>query len=97
MPGGEKWQALQFLTRLMDSMYRTVFMAPSAPAAVVTEVRAAFEKLGKDAQFVADYEKAVRAKPRFIASAHGERIIGELGNVPPALSGFIRNYIAQAK
>ena len=94
MPSGEKWQALQMLTRLMDSMYRTAFMPPIAPAAAVAEMRSAFEKLAKDPGYISDYEKVVRAKPRFVLGAEGERIIAELGNVQPAFVSFLRKYIA---
>ncbi len=97
MPGGETWQALQMLNRIMDSMYRTVFMPPNAPAAAVAEMRGAFDKLGGDAEFVADYEKVVKTKPRFIPSVEGERIIAELGNVSPSFVSFLRKYIAQTQ
>ncbi len=32
VPGGERWQALHLLSRIMDSVFRTVFMPPNAPA-----------------------------------------------------------------
>jgi len=92
-PGGERWQALQLLTRIMDSMYRTAFMPPNAPAAAVEEMRAAFEKLANDAEFSADYEKVVRTKPRFVIGAPGEAIISELGKVQASFLSFLRNYI----
>ena len=93
VPSGERWQALQLLTRIMDSMYRTVFMPPNAPAAAVEEMRAAFGKLASDPGFVADYEKVVRTKPRFIVGAQGEAIISELGNVQPSFLAFFRKYV----
>ena len=92
-PSGQKWQALQFLTRLMDSMYRTVFMSPSAPPLAVEEMRGAFEKLARDPEFVAHYERLVFTKPHFVMGAEGERIIAELGNIDPSLVSFFRTYI----
>ena len=97
MPSGEKWQALQMLTRLMDSMYRTAFMPPNAPAAAVAEMRVAFQKLVRDPAYIADYERVVQAKPRFILGVEGERIIAELGNVQPSFVSFLRAYIAATK
>jgi hypothetical protein len=97
MPSGEKWQALQMMTRIMDSMYRTVFMPPNAPEAAVAEMRNAMAKLEKDPEYIADYEKVVKGKPRFILGAEGERIIAELGNISPAFLGFLRKYIAEGK
>jgi len=97
MPSGEKWQALQLLTRIMDSMYRTVFMPPNAPAAAVAEMRAAMAKLEKDPEYIADYEKVVKGKPRFVLGAEGEHIIAELGNISPSFLSFLRKYIAEGK
>jgi tripartite-type tricarboxylate transporter receptor subunit TctC len=77
----------------MDSVFRTVFMPPNAPAAAVEEMRAAFEKLVNDSEYVADYEKVVRTKPRVIIGAQGEAIIAELGKVQPSFLSFLRKYI----
>ena len=93
VPSGERWQALQLLTRIIDSMYRTVFMPPNAPAPAVEEMRGAFEKLANDAEFIADYEKVVRVKPRFVIGPQGEAIISELDKVQPLFVSFLRNYI----
>ena len=93
VPSGEKWQALRMLTRIIDSMSRTVFMPPNAPAAAVAEMRGAFEKLALDSEFVADYEKVSRTKPRFSIGAEGEAIIAELGKVQPSFLNFFRNFV----
>ena len=97
MPSGDKWQALQFLTRIVDSMYRTVFMAPGAPAAAVDEMRAAFDKLGRDPEFIVQYEKVALTKPNFLIGTPGERIISELDSISPALLSFFPKYIGEAK
>ena len=93
VPSGERWQALQLLTRIMDSMYRTAFMPPNAPAAAVEEMRGAFQKLLTDAEFSADFEKIVKTKPNFVIGAPGEAIISELGKVQPSFPSFLRKYI----
>ena len=92
-PSGEKWQALQLLTRILDSMYRTIFMPPNAPSAAVTEMRRAFEKLSLDSEFIAQYEKVVTTKPRFVIGAEGERIIADLASVQPSMVSFFRKYV----
>lgn len=93
MPSGEKWQALQLLTRILDSMYRSVFMPPTAPAPAVEEMRGAFEKLARDSEFIAEYEKVVKFKPRFTTGAEGEHVIAELGNIQPSMVEFFRKYV----
>ncbi len=97
MPSGDKWQALLMISRIMDAMGRTVFMAPNAPQAAVDEMRAAFEKLSKDPEYIADYEKVVKFKPRFIVGAEGEKIIAELAKAKPEFVTFLRNYLAAIK
>lgn len=97
MPSGEKWQALQLLTRILDSMFRAVFMAPTAPAAAVEEMRGAFAKLGKDQDFIAQYEKIAFSKLRFTLGAEAERVITELGDVQPPMANFLRRYIDESR
>ena len=92
-PAGPKWEILRLLSKIMDNMFRTVFMPPSAPAAAVTEMRSAMERLEKDAEFIADYERVVRTKPRLVIGARGERYVAELGKAPPALVDFLRKYV----
>ncbi|MBI4291092.1 MAG: hypothetical protein HY661_06415 [Betaproteobacteria bacterium] len=93
MPSGEKWEMLHLLSKVMDNMFRTVFMPPSAPPAAVVEMRAAMERLEKDAEFIADYERLVRTKPRLVIGARGERMVAEIGSAPPALVCFLRSYV----
>ena len=92
-PSGERWQALQLLRRIMDSMFRTVFMPPNAPAAAVEKMRGAFEQRANDPVYIADYEKVVKTKPRVIIGVQGEAIIAELGKVQPSFLSFLRKYI----
>ncbi len=60
-------------------------------------MRAAFEKLGRDPEFIAQYEKVALTKPNFLVGAPGERIIAELDNISPALLSFFPKYIGEAK
>ncbi|NUZ04614.1 hypothetical protein [Piscinibacter koreensis] len=96
VPSGQKWEALQLLTQIMDSMYRTVFMPPNAPPAAVEEMRRAFERLSRDPEFIAAYEKIVTTKPRMIIGARGDTIVQSLGKVPPETLAFFRSYLADA-
>ena len=93
VPSGERWQAMRLLIRLVDSMNRTVFMPPNAPAAAVEEMRVALDKVVHDPEFIADYEKVVRIKPLVVIGAQGEAILSELGKVQPSFLSFLRNYI----
>jgi len=91
-PGGEKWEALQYLNRI-SRMARVIFMPPNAPDAAVAELRSAVERMSKDPQFMAQYEKAALAPAHFVLGADGERVIGELKTSPPGMETFFNQYI----
>lgn len=97
MPSGQRWQSMLLLGRIMDAMYRTVFMAPGAPLEAVREMREAFEGLAKDPDFIAHYERIVKTKPRILVGKKGEDIIGELGRISPTQLTFMRSYVETAK
>jgi tripartite-type tricarboxylate transporter receptor subunit TctC len=97
MPGGQRWQSMLLLGRIMDAMYRTVFMAPGAPPEAVQEMRAAFEGLAEDPDFIAHYDRIVKTKPRILVGKKGEEIIGELGRISPTQLTFMRSYVETAK
>lgn len=92
-PSGEKWQALQLLTRIMARMTRVIFMPPNAPDAAVAELRSAMEKMAKDPQFIAHYERVALTPPHFVLGPEGERVIAELKDVPPEMVTFFNQYI----
>ncbi len=96
-PSGERWQSMLLLGRIMDAMYRTVFMSPTAAPEAVKEMREAFEKLSHDQDFIAHYERIVKTKPRVLVGAKGEEIIGELGRISPAQLAFMRSYVEVSK
>jgi len=93
VPSGERWETLRLLSRIMNSMYRTVFMPPNAPLAAVEEMRGAFDKLSRDPEFIASYQKIIQTKPRMVVGATGDTIIQELGKVPASTVNFLRDYV----
>jgi tripartite-type tricarboxylate transporter receptor subunit TctC len=93
VPSGIKWDALKLLTRIMDSMYRTVFMPPNAPPEAAEEMRKAFLELRNDPEFIAAYELSVKTKPDMIVGAQGELILNDLDQINPKLLEFIKDYI----
>jgi tripartite-type tricarboxylate transporter receptor subunit TctC len=92
-PTGEKWEALQLVTKIVACMARVIFMPPNAPDAAVAELRSAVERMSKDPEFIAQYEKVALTPPHFIFGADGQRIIAELKNVSPTMVTFFNQYI----
>ncbi|MBV8270817.1 MAG: hypothetical protein JO067_00945 [Cupriavidus sp.] len=91
-PGGAKWEALQFLNRISRTP-RVIFMPPNAPDAAVAELRGAVERMAKDPEFIAQYERAALAPSHFVLGADGERVIVELKTLPPGMVTFFNQYI----
>jgi tripartite-type tricarboxylate transporter receptor subunit TctC len=96
MPSGQNWEALRFVTRIMNAMFRTAFLPPNAPKEALRDLRLAFANLWKDEQFLSDYEKTVRTRPGFVTGDEGDKIISSLGTVKPELVKFLRDYTTAA-
>lgn len=92
-PSGDKWEALQVLNKVVARMARVILMPPNAPDAAVAELRSAVEKMAKDPQFSAQYEKITSTPAHFVLAADGQRIMGELRKVPPTTVTFFSQYI----
>ncbi len=93
VPSGQKWEALQLLNKIIARMARVIFMPPNAPDAAVAELRSAVERMARDPQFLAQYEKVALTPARFVLGADGERTIGELKSVQPSMVTFFNQYI----
>lgn len=92
-PSGEKWEAMQFLTKVIARMARVIVMPPNAPDAAVAELRSAVEKMAKDPQFNAQYEKITSTPAHFVFAEDGQRVMVELKKVSPKTVSFFNQYI----
>lgn len=92
-PSGEKWEALQLLNKVVARMARVILMPPNAPDAAVAELRSAVERMAKDPQFNAQYEKITSTPAHFVLGADGQRVMVELKQVPPTTVTFFNQYL----
>jgi len=60
-PSGDLWKLYQ-----IGASYRQILAPPGTPPEAVAAVRQAFQELGKDPQFLADYKKVVGIEPTFV-------------------------------
>ncbi|HEX9583821.1 MAG TPA: hypothetical protein VGB36_04880 [Gammaproteobacteria bacterium] len=96
-PSGDKWEALKLLNTLYTNLLRTVFMPPGSPKEAVDALDAAFSSVVKDPEFLAEYEKVVKAPPQMISGDAGRKVIANLSNVKPELVSFFKQYVADAR
>lgn len=95
MPSGENWEALRLINNIMEAMYRSVFMPPNSPDDAVEIMRAAFQALSEDPDFIADYAKTVGIEPRMTVGDTGQEIINELGDLSPEFVENFKAYVNQ--
>lgn len=95
MPSGDNWEALRLINNIMEAMYRSVFMPPDSPDDAVETMRAAFQALSEDPDFIADYEKTIGIKPRMTIGDTGQEIIDELGDLSPEFVEKFTAYVNQ--
>jgi tripartite-type tricarboxylate transporter receptor subunit TctC len=94
-PQGPAWESIRFISRLADSMFRTVFLPPGAPDQAVKELRQAVAALWKDEAFFAEYEKTVKYRPNLVDPDEGQRVIAGMGNVDPAIVAYLKEFVAR--
>jgi tripartite-type tricarboxylate transporter receptor subunit TctC len=93
MPSGKRWETLKLLNGITGAMVRVVLLPPKAPKEAQTAIRAAFAKMQKDANYLADAKKTMKNLPEFVSGPEGERIIADLKNANPELVAFMKTYL----
>ncbi len=92
-PSGPLWDLFQ-----MNASYRMILLPPGVPEAAVKALRAGFEGLGRDEEFLSEYNKIVGIKPEFITD---EKEINEAmapwKAVTPEVKKFRLDYIDKGR
>lgn len=97
IPSGPKWEAMKLLNTLYTNMLRTIFMPPGSPNEAVDALEAAFASVAEDPEFLAEYEKVVKAPPRMITGESGRQVIANLSTISPEMRSFFKQYVAEAR
>jgi tripartite-type tricarboxylate transporter receptor subunit TctC len=95
-PSGIKYEALKAANMSSTNMTRMVLMPPKVPAESVAILRAAFDSLSRDQDFLQDAIAAMRFQPRFEVGAAGERLFQLASQTKPEVIAFLRKYIEEA-
>jgi hypothetical protein len=95
-PSGIKYEALKAANMSSTNMTRMVLMPPKAPPESVAILRAAFNSLAKDQDFLEDAVRTMRFQPRFEVGQAGEALFKRASQTPPEVINFLRQYIDQA-
>jgi len=80
-PVGPAWEAEKALVGGY-SLTRLMAFSPTAPAARVTELRHAFQAMGKDPAFLAEWEKSQGSPPRLVPGEEAGNIAASILKAP---------------
>lgn len=94
-PSGIKYDALKAANMSSTNMTRTIMLPPNSPPEAVATLRQAVAALSKDADFIAESQKAMRFHPRFEVGEQGEKTFQRAAQIPAELLSFLRQYMEQ--
>ncbi len=92
LAGDFRYQAMRAASDPQLAMFRVAAMPPKSPADVVATMRAAFDELWQDQDFLAGYAKVLATKPIMVSGADGQGILADLGKVPRQIKDFLIAY-----
>lgn len=80
-PAGPAWEAEKALIGGY-SLTRMIAVAPKTPPALIADLRQAFQAMGKDQAFLAEWNKSQGAPPRLIPGADAGSIVASILKAP---------------
>jgi tripartite-type tricarboxylate transporter receptor subunit TctC len=96
MPSGILWDVMRTILSVNTSMQRLIAMPPGTPAAAVSALRAAVQRLNVDKDYAEDANKMLGFVPEYVAGPDtNERVRGAL-NAPPEVRAFVVQYVKDA-
>jgi len=87
-----RYQAMRAAADPQLAMFRVAAMPPKVPADVVAAMRASFDELWQDQDFLAGYAKVLATKPIMVSGADGQGILADLAKVPRSIKDFLITY-----
>ncbi len=92
-PSGPLWQIFQ-----ISRPYRMILFPPDVPEAAVKALRSAFEALGRDSKFLAEYKKIVGIEPTFLTEEQDlQDVLARLKAATREIKEFRLRYIEKVR
>lgn len=92
-PSGTAWEAEKALIAGY-SLTRLIAFSPKTPAARVMELRQAFQTMGQDPAFLAEWEKSQGAPPRLVRGEEAAKIAGSIVKAPKEAVNILKRLAA---
>jgi len=87
-----RYQAMRAASDPQLAMFRVAVLPPKAPADLVATMRAGFDELWKDQDFLKDYARVLAVEPVMISGTDGQKILTDLATVPRKIKDFLVDY-----
>jgi tripartite-type tricarboxylate transporter receptor subunit TctC len=94
-PAGAKFEALLLMNDISTKLQRIVVLPKGAPAEAVEALRAAFNALGHDQDFVADYMKVTGEEPDLMRAELIEPLFQRMRQVDPEVVRILKESVAE--
>jgi tripartite-type tricarboxylate transporter receptor subunit TctC len=92
-PSGRMWDAYRANLAIDSAMLRTVVLPPGVPAAAVSALRNAIERLNGDAEFAQEAQKSLQFVPHYITGAGLNERVRRTLVVSPDVRNFVLDYV----
>ena len=92
-PTGPAWEAEKALIGGY-SLTRLIAVAPKVPAPLVAELRQAFQAMGTDQQFLAEWNKSQGSPPRLVPGKEAESIAASILKAPKEAANILKKLSA---
>jgi len=94
-PSGAKFEALLLMNDISTKLQRIVVLPKGSPAEAVEALRAAFNALGHDQDFVADYMKVTGEEPDLMKAELIEPLFQRMRHVDPEVVRILKESVAE--
>jgi len=91
-PSGKLYELMRATCDPIVAMFRTALMPPKSPNEAVTVMRAAFDDLSKDRDFIRDYASVVKTEPIPVSGADAQEMVRALAEIKPETRAFLIDY-----
>jgi tripartite-type tricarboxylate transporter receptor subunit TctC len=95
-PSGILWDVMRTILSVNTSMQRLIAMPPGTPAAAVSALRAAVQRLNADKDYAEDANKMLGFVPEYVAGPDTNERVREALNAPPEVRAFVVQYVKNA-
>jgi tripartite-type tricarboxylate transporter receptor subunit TctC len=91
MPSGPLFEAFMLINDLSAKVERAVLMPGGSPKPAVEEMRKAFVAVGKDKDFIEEFERVIKDPPEVTPAEEGQEVLDKLSSIKPEIKATLKH------